>query len=193
VQAGHLDDAQASRLATELQFGRYASASSYRAERCADASLSVLQDDSARLGFGGCERGRPPQVWSAAFGGIARRFPDLEAESRPAWELTRLLAVRAPAPLGSRRASVWTAELDLDEHAIDPFSVRIRVDPSAGVLVQDEPTLALLSELRRSALADDPDASTLYVEDANARRYELFLRDEPPDAVAAVVQAALLP
>jgi len=193
LQRGHLEAAQASRLAAELQFGRYASASSYRPDRCADSALVVLQDDSARLVFGGCPPGRSPQVWSDAFAGIARRFPDLETESQPAWGLTQLLAVRDPAPLGSRRASAWTAELDLDEHAIDPFSVSIGVDPSAGVLVEDEPTLALLSELRWSALADDPDASTLYVEDENARRYELFLRDEPPSAIAAAVQAALMP
>jgi hypothetical protein len=193
LRTGLIDSGESEALAEALHLGRYALASDFVDEPCADAGRRVLVDGSGRLTRVGCGDEAAPRIWREAFDEVWRLFLRLEGSALPDWTATRLLAVR---PLESPRADAvqdWPADLDLEAIAIDAIDLTRNLQTFEGVSVRDAPTLSLLSELRRAALRANDDARALYVRDSSSRLFQIFLRDEPPPEIASAIRAALQP
>lgn len=122
---------------------------------------------------------------------------ELDAAATVDWQRSTLLALRDPPELAPdqpgtpRTPSSWTATLDLEPEAVSFIDLARGLEPDAGVLVQDEATQRLLTALRSSALRLDRYALDLLVRDDRERAYQLLVRDEPPDAVRAALEAAV--
>lgn len=199
LRTGTLDREASAALAEQLHFGRYFTVAGHRDPGgCTDANLAVLDDGSTRL-ESTCLGREGPRVYWEAFYRAFQLHGELDASSAPAWERTRLLAVRAPAQLapalpGEPRAPLaWTAALDLEARAVDGIELSRGLDPDAGVLVEDAPTLAVLAELRTRARNPDPNSLDVLVVDEQGRAYQLLVRDEPPDRVRDALERALAP
>jgi hypothetical protein len=90
-----------------------------------------------------------------------------------------------------RGASEWSSTLDLGTRAVTFQDLARGLDLDAGLVVEDEESQALLGRLRQEELREDPYAYDLLVRDAQERYFQLLVRDEPPDAVAAALLSLL--
>lgn len=199
LRTGTLDASTASALAEELHFGRYSTVADYRDPGgCTDAGLAVLDDGTATLRTT-CWPHDAPRVFWEAFSRTSRLYDELDTSGTPAWERTRLLAVREPFELqpdfpGTPRTPVaWSAELDLEPGSVSGTQLARGLEPDAGVLVEDAPTLDALAEVRRAFDDFVPYSLDMLVRDAEGRGYQLLVRDEPPERVRAALAAALVP
>jgi hypothetical protein len=198
LRTGRLDASTAAALAEELHFGRYSTVAGFRDPGgCTDAGLAVLDDGTATLRTT-CWPRDAPRVFREAFSRTSRSYEELDRSGTPAWERTRLLAVRDPFELqpdypGTPRvAQAWDAALDLEPRSVTGIELAQGLEPDAGVLVEDGPTLAVLAEVRRAFDDVVPYSLDMLVRDAEGRGYQLLVRDEPPERVRAALEAALV-
>jgi hypothetical protein len=196
LRAGIIGSDVATELATELHFGQYSSAAGYReADVCLDASPSFLRDTTGTTLRYLCALDKAPPLVREAFERVRLLAEELGVSGESAWTKSTLLALRAPSMFPDSSSggpeSDWSSTLDLDAGAVT-FSEVIRgTAGDAEVLVEDEPTRVLLGNLRQTELGIDPNALDLRVRDAQGRSFQVLVRDEPPEAVAAALVSVL--
>ncbi|HTV17718.1 MAG TPA: hypothetical protein VMG12_03580 [Polyangiaceae bacterium] len=194
LRTGTIGVDAAATLAEELHFGRYASVADFRDPgQCTDAGLSILDDGTATLRSSCFQPDDVPRIYGEAFTGASRLVQSLDASAQPDWQRSTLLAINdpldltQPLPGGAFRVPVpWTAPLDLEPRSVTNLDLTRGLDADTGVLVEDEPTLAVLAELRLAQY----DGYDLFVRDDRERIFQLLVRDEPPAAVRAALEAA---
>lgn len=198
LRTGTLESHTAAVVGEELHFGRYSTAADYRDPGgCLDAMTQAIDDGTATLSATCLQRGAGPRVYSEAFMRAFSLLEELDAAATADWRRSTLLALRDPPELAPgqpgtpRTPSSWTATLDLEAESVASIDLARGLEPDAGVVVQDKATQALLALLRSSALRRDRYALDLLVRDDRERVYELLVRDEPPDAVRAAIEAAI--
>jgi hypothetical protein len=196
LSSGVLESDTASTLSEELHFGRYSTVAGYRDEQqCPDAGPAFLRDTTGTITSSFCGIEQAPRVVREALRRGAELARELADTGQAAWTKTSLLALRDPEVYpevpSMRQASAWTSTLDLDARAMTSREFSRGLEPDAGVVVQDDANQELLGRLRRAELSKNPYASDLLVRDAQDRYFQLLVRDEPPDAVAAALLSVL--
>jgi hypothetical protein len=196
LRSGVLGLDTANELSNELHFGRYSTAAEYRDPyQCPDAGPAFLRDSTGTISSSFCGIENAPRVVREAFARGSSLAQELGAAGEAAWRRSTLLAVRDPAVFpdipAMRVASDWSSALDLDASAVTFRDLARGVELDAGLVVEDEESQTLLGRLRQEELRKDPYAYDLLVRDAQDRYFQLLVRDEPPDTVAAAVLSVL--
>jgi hypothetical protein len=196
LRFGVLSADTANELSNELHFGRYSTAAGYRDPYpCSDAGPAFLRDSTGTISSSFCGIENAPRVVREAFARGSSLAQELGAAGEADWRRSTLLALRQPAMFPDvptmRLASDWSSTLDLDTRAVTFRDLVRGLDVDAGLIVEDEESQALLGRLRQEELRKDPYAYDLLVRDAQDRYFQLLVRDEPPDAVAAAVLSLL--
>jgi hypothetical protein len=196
LRSGVLSPDTANELSNELHFGRYSTAEGYRdQDQCPDAGPAFLRDSTGTISRPFCGMENAPRVVREAFARGSSLAQELAEAGEPAWRHSTLLALREPPMFPDiptmRGASEWSSTLDLDTRAVTFRDLARGPDLDAGLVVEDEESQALLGRLRQEELRKDPYAYDLLVRDAQDRYFQLLVRDEPPDAVAAAVLSLL--
>ena len=195
LRSGTVDADMGRALSEQLHFGRYAAVEAEPEEICEDAGLSFLADSSGSMSTSYCGIEEQPRVLREAFQRVPSVAEQLDVGAEVSWGRSTLLALRDPAlppeVPSNQVVREWTSDLDLDAAAVSFTELQRGLDAGAGVLVEDDATLALLGELRRAELERDPSALDVLVRDGAGRHFLLLVRDEPPALVAAALRGLL--
>jgi hypothetical protein len=186
-----------SQLANELHLGLYSELADPSVNVCLDGGGEWAWDTTGSIstscGVTG-ERGTFADTLTRA----AELLPELAQRSTPAWDhvyLLPLLGAERPAAIP---ATEWTSDLDLSPHAVSWVDYTNGLVRDAGLLVEDAPTLSMLSELRIAGdqlIRSNPrelNASWypgLFLSDPRVGELQVLLRDEPPSSVSKVLRS----
>jgi hypothetical protein len=116
---------------------------------------------------------------------------ELDAIAERVWRPVQILPLSEPNVLQSQPVYDWNAPFDLAAQAVSWVDYSNFELSAPGIPVEDEATLARLDELR--AIDIEAEAARgfacacvergLFVRDAEARIFQVLVRDEPSEAV----------
>jgi hypothetical protein len=198
LRTGVLDPQYANgRLANELHLGLYSDLADLPVDVCLDGRGQWAWDTTASIGTS-CdvtvERGTFAETLTRA----ARLHAELAQRSTPAWDHVYLLPLSGAERPPAIPTTEWTAKLDLGRYAVSWADYTNGLAVDAGLLVEDEPTLAVLRELRIAGdhlIRSNPRELNeywypgLFLSDPRVGELQVLLRDELPSLVSQLLRS----